>query len=338
MKPFALESVHSTKKATQVFSRAEAAQSAAYCAGGTTMTDLMKLGVAQPNTLIDLQPLKPSLNSITQTAEGIHIDALATMSEVASHPLIQAHFQVVVDSLNLAASAQIRNAATVGGNLLQRTRCAYFREGHSQCNKLKAGSGCAALKGDSRGLAILGTSTHCIANYPGDFAVALVALDASVSLLSPEGTERRLRVAELHRLPEDRPELETNLQPGELITSILIPNQTWQASLYVKVRDRASYAFALTSAAVALSLSEAQIQDCRIALGGLASKPWRCHEAEAFLQGKILNESTALEAARHCFQDVDLDEHRAFKLELGQRTVIRALIDAVRQAQRLQQP
>ncbi|MEM7737699.1 MAG: xanthine dehydrogenase family protein subunit M [Deinococcota bacterium] len=335
MKPFVLEQASSvTDAVSQVGEAATRSQTTVYCAGGTTMIDLMKLGIAEPNTVIDLLALKPELDQIRMTDAGLEIDALATMAEVAAHPLINTHFQAVADSLNLAASAQIRNAATVGGNLLQRTRCAYFRDGHESCNKRKPGSGCAAQQGDSRGLAILGTSKACIANYPGDFAVALVSLDASVKLQHPNGTTRQLNVSNLHRLPEDQPDQETNLAPGELITSILIPDMPWQASRYVKVRDRTSYAFALASVAVALNLdARGHIQDVRLALGGLASKPWHCHNAEEYLKGKALNDVNVLEAAQLCFHGAKVDEHRAFKLELGQRTVIRGLVEAYRHAQ-----
>ncbi|MEM9777522.1 MAG: FAD binding domain-containing protein, partial [Chloroflexota bacterium] len=231
------------------------------------------------------------------------------------------------DALRLAASAQIRNAATIGGNLLQRTRCAYFRDKHANCNRHTPGSGCAAIHGDSRGLAILGTSSHCIANYAGDLAVALVALGASLTVVAPDGKARVMQVEDLHRLPGDRPDIETNLKDGELITHIHVPRREWDASLYHKVRDRASYAFALTSAAVAVRFRNRRVDEIRLALGGLAAKPWRCHAAEAYLQGQPLTIATATEAAELCFEGAQTDEHRAFKLELGKRTVIRALLD-----------
>ena len=326
MKPFTIENVSDPHDAVKRFHRESG--DAVYCAGGTTMVDLMKLNLQQPGRVINLLPLRKELNTITFDERGLTIGAMATMSEIMNNPMVKDKFPVIIDSLKLAASPQIRNAATIAGNLLQRTRCAYFRDQHATCNKHTPGSGCAALKGDSRGLAILGTSTHCIANYPGDLAIALVALDASITLLDSSQNERVLKVEDLHRLPEDQPHQETNLLSGELITSLNIPPQSWQSSLYLKIRDRTSYAFALTSAAVALNLDETKVGDIRIALGGLATKPWRCREAEGFLKGKSVTIETAAEAANLCLQGAETDAYRHFKIELGQRTIIRALLDA----------
>ncbi len=328
MKPFTIEDASSPHDAAKRFHRQRG--NAVYCAGGTTMVDLMKLNVKQPERVINLLPLRDDLNTITLDHRGLTIAAMATMSEVMDNPVVAELFPVVADSLRLAASAQIRNAATIGGNLLQRTRCAYFRDAHAACNKRAPGSGCAALGGDSRSLAILGTSGRCIANYPGDLATALVALDASVTLLDERGEERVLKVEELHRVPGDQPHRETNLQPGELITGVTIPPQSWRSSLYLKIRDRASYAFALASAAVALNLDRTGVQDVRIALGGLAAKPWRCREAEGFLRDTPITMETATEAANICLKGAEVDAHRRFKLELGKRTIVRALLNAAK--------
>ncbi|MEM7797879.1 MAG: xanthine dehydrogenase family protein subunit M [Chloroflexota bacterium] len=321
MKPFTIQDASNQRDASQQVG------DAVFLAGGTTLVDLMKLDLQRPDRIINLLPLREKLNGIRVDEAGLTIGALVTMSELMDHSIVQERYAVMYDALRLAASAQIRNAATIGGNLLQRTRCAYYRDKHAACNKHSPGSGCAATGGDSRGLAILGTSKHCIANYAGDLAVALVALDASVTTADADGAERKLKVEDLHRLPGDQPHIETNLKPGELITHIHVPHQTWDKTLYHKVRDRASYAFALTSAAVALRRRQEVIDEVRIALGGLATKPWRCRAAEAYLQGKALTMATATKAAELCLEGAQTDSYRAFKVELGKRTVIRALLN-----------
>ncbi len=325
MKRFTIEDASSPLDAVARFHRHD--DHSVYSAGGTTMTDLLKLNVKHPERVINLLPWRDSARAITSDDRGITIGALATMAEVLASPIVTKRFAVVADAIRLAASAQIRNAATIGGNLLQRTRCAYFRDTHAACNKRTPGSGCSALKGDSRGLAVLGASHHCIANYPGDLAIALVALDAQVTLMDTGGEERVLALEDLHRMPGDEPHIETNLRPGELITSVTIPTQTWQSSLYLKIRDRASYAFALTSAAVAVNIEQSNVRDVRIALGGLATKPWRCREAERFLIGKPVTIETAAHAATLCLTGAQVDDYRRFKVELGKRTVVRALLD-----------
>ncbi|MEM1347656.1 MAG: FAD binding domain-containing protein, partial [Myxococcota bacterium] len=267
-------------------------------------------------------------------AEEVRVGAMVTMAEAARHSEVGERFGAAQDALLKAASAQLRNAATLGGNLLQRTRCSYFRDGSSPCNKRQPGQGCAAQGGDTRGLAILGTSPSCVANYPGDFAVALVALGASVTVCDASGAGRTLLVEELHRTPEDTPHVETTLAPGELITSIHIPKRGWSASAYTKVRDRASYAFALVSAAVALRLDPETglIEEAGVALGGLAAKPWRCPGVEDALRGARVSEEHALEAAQACLKDATLDAHQVFKVELGRRTVARAILEAASRA------
>jgi xanthine dehydrogenase YagS FAD-binding subunit len=249
------------------------------------------------------------------------------MSEAEDHPAIKRDYPVVHDTLYLAASRQIRNMATLGGNPLQRTRCEYFRETSFPCNKRKPGSGCSALDGVNRQHAILGTSEACIATYPGDFAQALIALDATIETLGPKG-KRTMPFAKLHRLPGDTPYLETNLEPGELITFIHIPSGAWtRRSRYVKVRDRTSYQFALASAAVALDLDGDAVRTARIALGGVATVPWRASEAERLLVGKRLNEQVARAAADSAFTDAKPREHNRFKVELGKQTLVRALLE-----------
>jgi xanthine dehydrogenase YagS FAD-binding subunit len=251
------------------------------------------------------------------------------MSAAAWHDVINRDYPMIAQSLLLAASVQLRNMATLGGNVLQRTRCNYFRDpGWGACNKRDPGSGCAALNGVNRKHAVLGTSDQCIAAYPGDFAQALIALDAKVDVAGPNGT-RTLPFAELHRAPGDTPHIETTLARGELITGFTVPAGPWtRRSVYVKVRDRASFEFALASAAVAVELDGENVRQVRIALGGVATTPWRAHEAEAALVGKPLTEANAQHAARVAFRDAVARSQNAFKIELGQRTLVRGLQQA----------
>jgi xanthine dehydrogenase YagS FAD-binding subunit len=326
MTPFTLERAADARDAVRRFHEATAGTSVAYHAGGTTLVDLMQLGVAAPDRVIDILDLRRSLGGIEADAEGITIGALATMSEVTAHLEVRARWPAIASALEGAASPQLRNAATVGGNLLQRTRCSYFRDRSSPCNKRDSGAGCGAIGGRTRDLAVLGTSPHCIANYPGDLAVALVALDASVTILGADGTERTLAIEDLHRMPGERPDIETVLSPGDLITGIRVPQGAWDHSVYLKIRDRASYAFAQVSVAIAVRIKERRVADVRIALGGLATKPWRCREAEESLLGRPLDLKSAEAAAELCMSGAEADEERAFKVEVGRRTVIRALL------------
>jgi xanthine dehydrogenase YagS FAD-binding subunit len=236
---------------------------------------------------------------------------------------------MIAQSLSLAASAQLRNMATLGGNVLQRTRCTYFRDtSWSRCNKREPGSGCAALEGVNRKHAVLGTSPNCIATYPGDFAQALIALDANVELAGPSGI-RRLAFADLHVTPGDDPSVETVLRPGELITAFTIPALSFaRRSLYLKIRDRQSYEFALASAAVALDLDGGAVREARIALGGVATKPWRAREGETALRGKPLDENSARAAAEAAFANAVTHGGNDYKPELGKRTLVRALMEA----------
>lgn len=300
-----------------------------FVGGGTTLFDLMKLDVMHPARLVDITRLgDKGLQQVRRDDRGLHIGALATMAALSDDGAIAKDYPVLRDTLWQAASAQIRNMARLGGNVLQRTRCPYFRDtSYRQCNKRDPGSGCAALDGFNRMHAVLGTSTSCIASYPGDFAQALIALDAHVELLGADGP-RVIRFADLHRLPEDAPQIETSLRPGELITGFLIPGGTWPRSTYVKVRDRASYAFANASAAVALKLDGGRIEDVRIGLGGVATVPWRAARAEALLKGAELTEGAAAEAAEAEFAGAAAREHNRYKIPLGKATLVRALLQA----------
>lgn len=304
-----------------------------YVAGGTTMVDLMKLDVVEPARLVELLDLRAEHGAIIAAEDGASIGALATMAEVAAHPAIRARWSAVAEALDQSASPQIRNAATIGGNLLQRTRCTYFRDADSPCNKRRPESGCAALTGGrTRDLAVLGTSAHCIANYPGDLAVALLALDASVTVLGADGGWRSLALEELHRAPGERPDRDTFLTTGELILAIHLPERRWDRSVYVKIRDRESYAFGLASVAAAIRMEGGVVADLRITLGGLASKPWRCRVAEDASRGRAMDRDLAAELAALCMEGAQADAERAFKVELGRRLVERALLDASRAA------
>ncbi|HWB49860.1 MAG TPA: xanthine dehydrogenase family protein subunit M [Stellaceae bacterium] len=300
-----------------------------FLAGGTTILDLMKLDVMQPEVLVDIRDLGPAGRLIEQRANALYLGAFATMAEAAEHPAVKDNYPVLAQSLELAASPQLRNMATLGGNLLQRTRCAYFRDpSWGQCNKRAPGSGCAALDGVNRKHAVLGVSANCIAAYPGDFAQALVALDAVAEIVGPAGN-RVVEVAELHREPGDAPHIETNLLPGEVIVGFLVPQAAWaRRSLYLKIRDRESYEFALASAAVALDLADGTVNTARIALGGVATKPWRARAAEAALNGQKLDEAAARHTADIAFADAQPRGDNQYKRELGQRTLVRALLQA----------
>ncbi len=307
--------------------KAAAAADGDYIAGGTTILDLMKLDVMRPPALVDINPL--ANDAIEAGDDGIRFGAQVRMADAAGHPAVKRDYAVIADALRLAASPQLRNMATLGGNVLQRTRCAYFRDtGWARCNKRNPGSGCAAREGVNRMHAILGVSDACIAAYPGDFAQALIALDAGVKIAGPEG-RRELAFADLHRPPGETPDVETALAPGELITELFVRAGGYtRRSLYLKIRDRESYAFALASAAVALDLDGDLVREARIALGGVATIPWRAREAEAVLNGEQLNETSATAAAEAAFANARTFEHNAYKLPLGKRTLVRALLQA----------
>ena len=326
MRPFTYERAASAEAA----SRAAAARAGtAYLAGGTTLLDLMKLDAMRPEHVVDINDLADRHGAVTVDQQGLRLGALAHMSTVARHPAVARDYPVIAQSLVLAASPQLRNMATLGGNVLQRTRCNYFRDpGWGECNKRDPGSGCAALEGVNRKHAVLGVSQNCIATYPGDLAQALIALDASVETLSPQGT-RTIPFAELHRAPGDTPHIETTLEPGALITGFTVPAGPWtRRSLFVKVRDRESYEFALAAAAVALEMDGDRVSTARIALGGVATRPWRAHAAEDALKGQTLDEASARHAALAAFSGASVRSGNAYKVELGQRTLVRALLQA----------
>lgn len=301
-----------------------------FVAGGTTLFDLMKLGSMAPDALVDINGLqRHGFGEIEARPGGLRLGGLVRMAQAARHPAVLRDYPVIAQSLALAASPQLRNMASLGGNVLQRTRCQYFRDpSWPSCNKRDPGSGCAAIKGVNRKHAVLGVSDRCIAAYPGDFGQALAALGARVEILGPGGA-RSLPFETLHHLPGDTPEVETVLQPGELITGFSIPSGPWtRRSLYLKIRERQSYEFAVTSAAVALDLDGDVVREARIGLGGLSAKPWRAHDAEAALSGKPLTEANAEAAAHIAFAGAVTHGDNAFKPELGRRTLVRALLQA----------
>jgi xanthine dehydrogenase YagS FAD-binding subunit len=328
MRPFLFERVESPTAAVRAAAGpAPGAREAHFLAGGTTLIDLMKLDVMRPEIVIDINALEhTALGSIEADANGLQLGALVRMADAADHPVVRRDYPVIAQSLLLAASAQLRNMASLGGNVLQRTRCTYFRDvSYAACNKRNPGSGCAALNGVNRMHAVLGTSDQCIATYPGDFAQALIALDADVEIIGPARV-RSLPFSALHRVPGDSPDIETTLRPGEIISSFFIPATPWtRRSLFVKVRDRESYEFAVASAAVALDLMDGLVRTSRIALGGVATAPWRAERAEDTLRGKPIDERTARAAAEAAFAAARPSKHNAFKIELGKRTLMRAL-------------
>ena len=329
MHSFAFEQITATHEAVTAAGH-NSKGSTSYLAGGTTLLDLMKLDVMQPDLVIDINALdRTDAGHIELSETGLWLGALARMSDTADHPGVQKQYPVIAQTLKLAASQQIRNMASLGGNVLQRTRCTYFRDiSYSACNKRNPGSGCAALSGFNRSHAVLGTSDACIATYPGDFAQALIALEATVEIAGPDGS-RTLPFAMLHRKPGDTPAEETVLRPEELIVAFAIPATPWaKRSLYLKVRDRESYEFALASAAVALDLEGSTIRNARIALGGVATVPWRAVAAEAVLHHKTLDGTTEQAAADAAFAGAKGHGQNDFKIELGKRTLIRALNEA----------
>jgi xanthine dehydrogenase YagS FAD-binding subunit len=305
------------------------AEDAEVVAGGTTLIDLMQLDVMAPGRLVDITGLD-ALRCVELEGEDVlKLGALTRMSEAADHPHLRERAPALAEALNLAASGQLRNMATLAGNILQRTRCHYFRDTSMPCNRREPGSGCGALDGYSRMHAVLGTSPKCIATYPGDFAVALVALDAEVETHSPRGHKVR-KVEGLHRQPGDRPEIETVLEHDELVTMIRVPlTAAARASTYHKVRDRQSYAFANASAAVALELDGGgTVRDVRIGLGGVATVPWRARAAEASLKGRELTEDAALQAGELAFEGAATTPDNAFKVPLCAAVVAEALMTA----------
>ncbi|MBV8031635.1 MAG: xanthine dehydrogenase family protein subunit M [Betaproteobacteria bacterium] len=308
--------------------RAGRSSNAKFVAGGTNLIDLMKGAVEQPEELIDVSRLP--LDRIEPLVDGgLRIGAAVKNSDAAAHPLVRDRYPLLSQALLAGASAQLRNMASMGGNLLQRTRCHYFYDtAFKACNKRSPGSGCAALEGERRMHAILGASERCIAVHPSDMAVALAALDAVVRVRGA-ASERTLPAAEFHRLPGDTPERDTNLEHGELITAIELPASRFGANAhYLKIRDRASYAFALVSVAAALDMQDGRVRQARIALGGVAHKPWRARRSEEMLAGKSLDASALRAAAEAALLDAKPYPDNAFKVELAKRAIVRAVLVA----------
>ncbi len=294
----------------------------AFIAGGTNLVDLMKKGVTAPQRLIDINNLP--LKAITEQGNTISIGALAHNSDVAENTLIQKKLPLLAMALSAGASPQLRNMATVGGNMLQRTRCSYFYDTTMPCNKRQADSGCGAAEGYNRMHALFGSSTSCVAVHPSDMCVALAALNATVHVAGIKA-EKKIPFADFHRLPGNTPQVDTNLQPGELITSVSIPINAFTHYYYLKIRDRASYAFALVSVAVALQLSGNTIQKASIAMGGVAHKPWRLTAVEAYLVGKHISTEVFAAAGQLAMQGATPLAHNSFKIKLGSAAVQEAL-------------
>jgi xanthine dehydrogenase YagS FAD-binding subunit len=327
MQPFEYRRVTDAQAAVAAVA---AAPTSKFLAGGTNLVDLMKQHVERPTQLIDIA--RVDLARIEELPDGgLRLGALARNADTANHPLVRRRYPMLAQAILAGASPQLRNMATNGGNLLQRTRCYYFYDpAYAQCNKRNPGSGCAAIEGFNRIHAILGASSACIATHPSDMCVALAALAAQVHVRSVRG-ERTIAFSEFHRLPGSSPETDTNLRPDELILSIDLPSLPFaEHSAYVKVRDRASYAFALVSAAAALDLDGTTIRRARLALGGVAHKPWRSEAAESALAGKPATEASYQAAAAEALRGAKPYKHNAFKVELAKRTIVRAFTLAAR--------
>lgn len=331
METFQLRKAANTTEAVQAAAATQTSQQGAqvrFIAGGTTLVDLMKLNVERPQQVVDINRLP--LDKIEKLPDGtLRIGALVRNSDLAHDPNVQRDYDVLSQALLAGASPQLRNMATTGGNLLQRTRCAYFRDlTYTECNKRNPGSGCAAISGHNRTHAILGTSEHCIATHPSDMAVAMMALEAVIHIQGKQG-ERAVSIRDFHLLPGATPNLENVLQPGDLITYVTLPAPTAGAkSIYLKLRDRASYEFALVSAAVVADVENGRIQRVRIALGGVGTKPWRALEAESVLVNKSADEAHFRNAAEAALKQAHPQSENAFKVELAKRCIVRALKQA----------
>jgi xanthine dehydrogenase YagS FAD-binding subunit len=327
MKTFKLTRASDPAQAVAAAAKAKTAQQGAeirFIGGGTTLIDLMKLNVEQPQMLIDVNRLP--LDKIEALPDGgLTIGAVVRNSDLAHHPLVQKNYAVLSEALLSGASAQLRNMATTGGNLLQRTRCMYFRSTDMPCNKREPGSGCAAIGGVNRSLAILGTSEQCIATNPSDMNVAMAALEATIHVRGTKG-ERSIPIADFHVLPGNTPQRETVLEPGDLITHVTLPPPApGSRSLYLKLRDRASYEFALASAAVVVTVVGGKVTRARIALGGVGTKPWRSTEAEEALTGQPATEEAFRKAAEAALRGAKPQSENGFKVELAKRCLVHAL-------------
>jgi xanthine dehydrogenase YagS FAD-binding subunit len=324
MKEFTFER---STRAKDAASAAAAHHGAMFLAGGTTLVDLMKIDVLTPDTVIDVRRL--DLSTIDVSDDAITIGAAVTNSQLAWHPVVRNRFPLLSEAILSGATTQIRNMATVAGNILQRTRCPYFRDIHASCNRREPGSGCDALDGFNRGHAVLGVSEHCIATHPSDMCVAMAVLDADVRTLRSDGVIRSIPFQNFHLTPGNTPHIEVALEHGELITHIVISNlPAAMRSHYLKVRDRASYEFALVSAAVVLDLDGDNIRTARLALGGIATKPWRATEAEQSLTGRKASDATFRDAAEIALAGAIAREHNHFKIELAKRAIVRAFASA----------
>ena len=318
MKAFNYKLAGTTEEATS------AGTQSAFIAGGTNLVDLMKIDVMDPKELVDINQLP--MRGIALDNAGLRIGALERMAYVAERPEIVEHFPVISQALLKSASAQLRNMASIGGNLMQRTRCGYFRDVMMPCNKRVPGSGCPAFAGENRMHAILGVGDACCATHPSDLAVALVALDATINLQGPKGS-RSVKLDDFYLLPKDTPDREHAIEPGELITEVTVPNASWyRRSAYLKIRDRESYEFALCSAAIALDLDGSKIRDARIAAGGVGTKPWRLADVAEALIGKQVGQGTFERAVELAANDARPLSQNAFKVTLLKRTLVRALM------------
>lgn len=326
MEQFGFVSAKSEPQAMQAAARSATAQMGAtvrYVAGGTNLVDLLKLDVERPKQVVDINALE--LSRVEALSGGLRIGALARNSDVANDARVKRDYAVLSEAILSGASPQIRNMASTAGNLLQRTRCPYFRDLAHKCNKREPGSGCDAMEGHNRNLAILGTSEHCIATNPSDQNVALMALEATVQIRGPKG-ERSVPIAEFYKLPGTTPNIETVLEPGDLITSVTLPAPVAGVkSGYLKLRDRAAYEFALASAAVMLGVSGGKITHARVALGGVGTIPWRAREAEAELVGKPATREQFVRAAEAALKDAKPRSENGFKVELAKRCIVHAL-------------
>ena len=330
MNPFRYERASDASAAIAMLAQAP---SAAFLGGGTNLVDLMKLGVAQPDLLIDVAHLPYDRIELLPNG-GIRIGAAVRNSDLAADRTIRARYPMLSQALLAGASGQLRNMATTGGNLLQRTRCVYFQDVSKPCNKREPGSGCPARDGYHRNLAILGASEACIATHPSDMAVAMVALDAVVRVLGPNG-ERTIPLVNFHRLPGDEPRRDTVLERGELITAVDLPPLAFATrSHYRKVRDRASYAFALVSVAAAIDVADGVVRDVRIAFGGVAHVPWRATKAESVLRGAPVTEESFRQAADAELADAQPLRDNAFKVPLARNTLVRTLLDLTQEESR----